>query len=216
MRVLITGVSGLLGINLALEMAEEHMVFGVVNNHPLCTAALPAGKSLNIIRGDLTQPGVLHHILKTACPEWIIHCAALANLDACEADPALAHRLNSEVPGELAAIAVEIGARLVHISTDAVFDGQKGDYSEEDAPNPLSVYARSKLDGERRVLDADPEAVVARVNMAGAFLESVAWLSSFSIIYRLAGMFWDLQMCIFVLCWQTILLVFFRQCWRKG
>ena len=98
----------------------------------------------------------------------MIHCAALANVDACEADPAQARQLNTEVPGKLAEHVARGGARLLHVSTDAVFDGQRGGYTEEDAPNPLSVYARTKLEGEQaRAGRPTPTAIVARVNLFG-------------------------------------------------
>jgi dTDP-4-dehydrorhamnose reductase len=179
MRILITGISGLLGINLALELAREHTIFGTSNSRALC------GPPFRVIQADLTVPGTLERTLEIARPDWIIHCAALANLDACEADPPLAQRLNAEVPGELASLAA--GARMVHISTDAVFDGQRGDYGEEDAPNPLSVYARSKLEGERRVLGANPEAAVARVNLHGWSISGKRSLSEFFFYNLQAG-----------------------------
>ena len=90
-------------------------------------------------------------------PDWVIHCAALANLDACEAHPVLAEQLNTDLPAKLAAHVARGGARLLHVSTDAVFDGQRGGYTEQDTPNPLSIYARTKLDGERGVADANPK-----------------------------------------------------------
>jgi dTDP-4-dehydrorhamnose reductase len=187
MKILITGVSGLLGINLALEMAAEHHVVGVTNDHPLRVSALPAGKAFEIIQADLTIPGKLKNLLDSVQPEWIIHCAALANLDACETNPQLAHRLNAEVPGELAMLTAKAGVRLIHISTDAVFDGKKGEYDEEDSPNPLSVYARSKLEGERRVIDANPEAVVARVNLHGWSITGKRSLAEFFFYNLQAG-----------------------------
>ncbi len=97
----------------------------------------------------------------------MIHCAALANVDLCESNPQQAQKLNSEVPRELARIVARGGARLIHVSTDAVFDGLRGDYSEQDTPNPLGVYARSKLAGEQSVQEANPQAIVARVNLFG-------------------------------------------------
>jgi dTDP-4-dehydrorhamnose reductase len=187
MKILITGVSGLLGVNLALELAKEHKVFGVVNDHPLHTAALPPGKVFHVFQADLTIPGTLKLVMEKIQPDWIIHCAALANLDACESNPALAHRLNAEVPGELATLAASSGAQLIHISTDAVFDGKKGDYDEADLPNPLSIYAHSKLDGERRVLDANPEAVVARVNLHGWSISGKRSLAEFFFYNLQAG-----------------------------
>ena len=179
MKILITGVSGLLGINLALELAKKHKVFGIVNDHPLQMTALSAKKVFDVFQANLTIPGTLKLVMEKIQPDWIIHCAALANLDACESNPSLAHRLNAEVPGELAALAASSGARLIHISTDAVFDGKKGDYDEVDLPNPLSIYAHSKLDGERRVLDANPEAAVARVNLHGWSISGKRSLAEF-------------------------------------
>jgi dTDP-4-dehydrorhamnose reductase len=161
MRILVTGASGLLGANLALEAAKDHIVFGLVNSLELHTDAF------QVLKGNLAEPGVIEYLLDHTQPEWVIHCAALANVDACEADPARAVQLNTEVPRKLAMHVARGGARLLHVSTDAVFDGVKGDYSESDVPNPLSVYARTKLEGEHAVTDADPEAIIARVNLFG-------------------------------------------------
>ncbi len=191
-RILITGASGLLGLNLALTAAgrtsteaagpgngdknhrSDHRfeVYGVTHHHPLQNAPF------HVLQADLLERGALERLLDTLQPDWVIHCAALANLDDCEADPDLAHRLNAEIPGELAALVAKGGARrsipvrakpirLVHISTDAVFDGVRGDYREEDQPNPLGVYARTKLAGEGAVMAANPQAIVARVNLFG-------------------------------------------------
>jgi dTDP-4-dehydrorhamnose reductase len=181
MRILITGVSGLLGINLALEVAREHEVIGVVNDHPL------RGQPFRVIQADLTASGMAESLLSSSQPEWLIHCAALANLDACEANPKLAQQINAEVPGELAVAAKAAGIKMVHISTDAVFDGQRGDYTEEDAPNPLSVYASSKLDGECRVLALNPQAVVARVNLHGWSISGKRSLAEFFFYNLQAG-----------------------------
>jgi len=173
MRLLITGASGLLGLNLALEAAREHVVHGVVRSHPLGTQAF------TVITADLLAPGALERVFDQAQPEWVIHCAALANVDACERAPALARRLNGELPGSLAALAARGGARLIHVSTDAVFDGRRGDYTEADRPNPLSHYARTKLAGERAVAEAYPEAIIARVNLFGWSLSGARSLAEF-------------------------------------
>jgi dTDP-4-dehydrorhamnose reductase len=109
----------------------------------------------------------------------VIHCAALANLEACETQPELAWRINAGVPGELAAATAQAGIKLVHISTDAVFDGQRGNYTEEDTPNPLGVYARSKLAGEQAVTQANPQAIIARVNFYGWSLNGTRSLAEF-------------------------------------
>ncbi|MDX1435245.1 MAG: SDR family oxidoreductase [Anaerolineales bacterium] len=172
MRVLVTGASGLLGLNLALAAAPEHTVYGVVHRNRLRTDAF------TVIRADLLEDGAVERVLEQAQPDWIIHCAALANVDDCERHPELARRLNWELPKRLAA-ATRGGARLMHISTDAVFDGARGDYTEEDAPNPLSVYARTKLDGERIVAEENPDAIVARVNLFGWSISGKRSLAEF-------------------------------------
>lgn len=161
MRVLVTGASGLLGINIALEARQDHTVIGLVNTHSLRSAPF------EVLTVDLLTEGRIERLLEETHPDWVIHCAALANLEACESEPALAAQINTEVPRKLAVHVARGGARLLYVSTDAVFDGQRGDYSETDLPNPLSVYARTKLDGERAVMEADPLAIVARVNLFG-------------------------------------------------
>jgi dTDP-4-dehydrorhamnose reductase len=161
MRILITGASGLLGLNLALEAASRHTVFGSVSQHAVKTDAF------TVVQTNLLAPGAVERLLETAQPDWVIHCAALANLDACEADPLLAQQLNTELPRTLASHVARSGARLVHISTDSVFDGLRGDYREEDIPTPIGTYSRTKLEGERSVAEVDPTAIIARVNLFG-------------------------------------------------
>lgn len=185
-RILITGASGLLGLNLALEAAKDHTelapaIFGQVNSHPLQTDAF------TVIQADLLVPGAVERLLEQTRPDWVIHCAALAELDACEADPALAQQLNTEIPGLLAEYVARGGARLLHVSTDAVFDGEKGNYTEEDIPNPLGIYARTKLEGERAVAQANPDAILARVNLFGWSLSGKRSLAEHFFYNLLAG-----------------------------
>jgi dTDP-4-dehydrorhamnose reductase len=121
-----------------------------------------------VIRADLLHQSALDSVIDATQPDWLVNCAALANLDVCEQHPDLAKIINAQVPGELAAICARKGIRFTHISTDAVFDGQKTDpYTEEDEPNPLGVYSHTKLAGERAVREANPNAVIARVNFFG-------------------------------------------------
>jgi dTDP-4-dehydrorhamnose reductase len=164
-RLLVTGVSGLLGLNLALQARDRHQVTGVLSGGR--AAAQPGMTPFDTLQADLTCPGEVERVLDAVQPDVVVNCAALTELDACELDPEKAYRLNTQLPRCLAEQAARKGARLVHISTDAVFDGTRGDYSEEDAPNPINVYARTKLDGERAVADANPDALVARVNFYG-------------------------------------------------
>jgi dTDP-4-dehydrorhamnose reductase len=173
MRILITGASGLLGLNLALETAHQHTIFGTVNHHDLQTDLF------TVIHTNLLAPGAVELLLERTQPDWIIHCAALANLDACEADPLQAKQLNTELPHILANHVARSGARLLHVSTDSVFDGLRGDYTEEDIPNPVGVYSRTKLEGELAVAETDPTAIIARVNLFGWSLTGNRSLAEF-------------------------------------
>jgi dTDP-4-dehydrorhamnose reductase len=172
-RILITGASGLLGLNLALSASERHTVIGVDR----CRLT---GIPFELVCANLLDPGTVDRVLDETRPEWLIHCAALANLEACEADLALARRLNADLPGDLAAACVRRGIRLVHISTDSVFDGMKKKvYTETDMPNPPGVYSATKLLGEQNVLSANPDAAIARVNFFGWSLGGKRSISEF-------------------------------------
>ena len=160
-RILVTGASGLLGLNLALEAAQEHTVMGVTHSRALLNAPFETSQA------DLLADGVVGRLLDQAEPEWVLHCAALADVDQCERQPDLAQQMNAELPGRLATECAARGLRLAHISTDAVFDGQRGNYVEADQPSPLGVYGRTKLEGEHAVMERHPDAIVARVNFFG-------------------------------------------------
>ncbi|MBI3160580.1 MAG: SDR family oxidoreductase [Chloroflexi bacterium] len=181
-RVLITGASGLLGLNLAIEAQRAgHTVFGVTGSRQV------ALEGVRMMQADLLDGTARARMWEAAAPEWVVHCAALADLEACEREPERAQALNADLPGTLAAEAKAAGARFVHISTDAVFDGERGDYTEEDAPNPLSVYAETKLAGEGAVASANPAALVARVNLFGWSLSGQRSLGEFFVNGLRAG-----------------------------
>jgi dTDP-4-dehydrorhamnose reductase len=172
-KILITGASGLLGINLALETMDKHEIVAV-DRSKLVSAPF------RILRADLLDPGVVDAALDSVRPDWLINCAALADLEACENNPDLAHRLNVDLPARMARACSTRNVAFVHISTDAVFDGEKnGFYSEDDTPNPLSIYARTKLEGEQTTLAENPTAIVARVNFYGWSLSGRRSLAEF-------------------------------------
>jgi dTDP-4-dehydrorhamnose reductase len=181
MKILVTGASGLLGLNLSLMAMENHSIVGVDRSKL-------AGTPFEIIKADLLDPEVEHRILDTVKPDAVIHTAALANLEVCEEQPETARQLNAELPGELAAACAQRCIGMMHISTDAVFDGTKdGVYTEEDKTNPQGVYARTKLQGEQNVLSANPGAVVVRVNFFGWSLGGMRSLPEFFINSLSAG-----------------------------
>lgn len=171
--ILITGASGLLGINLAQETMTAHEIIGV-----------DRGKLVNapfkILKVDLSNTVAMDSILDSTRPDWLINCAALADLETCEDNPDLARRLNIDLPAQMAKACKARNVSLVHVSTDAVFDGEKdGFYTEEDVPNPLGVYSQTKLEGERAVLSENQGAIVARVNFYGWSLSGGRSLAEF-------------------------------------
>ncbi len=209
-RILITGASGLLGLNTAIESAAEHQVFGQVKSHFLHS------ESFETVQADLLAPGAVQRLLDQTQPDWVIHCAALAVIDACEKDPQQARQLNSEVPRQLARDVARGGARLLHVSTDAVFDGLRGRYTEKDPPNPLSVYARTKLEGEQAVLEENPDAIIARVNLFGWSISGRRSLAEFFFNNLNAEQpcmgFTDVLFCP----WRMIVAGCFLRCWMPN
>ncbi|MDF1499265.1 MAG: SDR family oxidoreductase [Anaerolineales bacterium] len=160
-RLLVTGASGLLGTHLVLEAMNQVEVIAVSNREVV------VGEGVHGIQTDLTQPGSIQALFERFEPHWVVNCAAQTDVDACEEDFEAALELNRDVPARLAQASRTQPAKLIHISTDAVFDGKSGNYVEENTPAPVNKYGRSKLEGERAVLAADPGALVLRTNFFG-------------------------------------------------
>lgn len=172
-KILVPGVSGLLGLNLAMAKHNQHEIVGVTHSHGLKQAPFA-------VRGkDLSLADEAKRLVDEIEPDWIINCAAIANVDLCEKEQELARRMNADLPGALAQSAASRGIPFVHISTDAVFDGQTGLYSETSQPNPINHYARTKLAGEHAVMNANPDALIARVNFYGWSISGKRSLSEF-------------------------------------
>jgi dTDP-4-dehydrorhamnose reductase len=122
----------------------------------------------SVINTNFFNTNAFEPMLDSTQPDWVINCAAMANLEECEKHHEEARILNAEVPAEMATACAKRNIKFIHFSTDAVFDGTKeGAYTEADEPNPLGVYAQTKLEGERAALSANPQAIVARVNFYG-------------------------------------------------
>lgn len=139
---------------------------GLIGNYLVRAAAkfAPSSRVRGLTRAelDLTNFGAVREAYQKDSPQLMIHCAALANTPACEKNPALAHKLNVEVTAVLAELAAEIP--FIFFSTDLVFDGLSGNYDESAAVNPLSVYAKTKVEAERIVL-ANPKHTVLRTSL---------------------------------------------------
>jgi dTDP-4-dehydrorhamnose reductase len=180
-KLLVTGASGLLGLNLGVQMGQRFDITGVANSHLLAAPPFP------LLPADLTQPGAFAALVERVRPDAVIHAAALASLETCEKDPALSRRLNAELPGEVSEACLRHSIPLAHISTDAVFDGLRGGYTESDAPNPQGVYAADKWRGEQAVAAANPAAIIARVAFYGWSLTGRRSLAEFFVTNLAAG-----------------------------
>jgi len=158
-----------------MEATREHEVIGV-DRGKLKSAPF------QVLRADILKMDEINSTLDATNPNWMVNCAALANLEKCEADPLQARNLNTDLPGELATLCAKRNIHFVHISTDSVFDGtREGAYTEEDEPSPPGVYSQTKLDGERVVEQANPQAIIARVNFYGWSLGARRSLAEFFV-----------------------------------
>ena len=148
MNIFLTGASGLVGSAFARAAARRgHRVTGVVGEYQGAIEGLDQKLTLNLADETAATSAVLDMF-----PEAIVNCAALAQPEACDANPALAQALNVTLPSALARLAHHVSARLVHISSEQVFDGQRSTpYSTRDTPAPINLYARQKIESERAV-----------------------------------------------------------------
>src|SRR5881628_2266196 len=128
------------------------------------TGTFFAGPADGLLPLDLTDPRSTRDAVVRSSPSVVALAAAMTSVDGCEARPDLAEKVNAIAPREVAEACRVVGAQLVHISTDYVFDGREGPSDEEREPNPLSVYGKTKLEGERNVLRILPEALVLRTS----------------------------------------------------
>jgi len=148
MKVLVTGAKGMLGTDLMERLRSSHQPVGV-----------------DIGEFDILDARAVVEYVDGARPDWVVHCAAMTNVDGCEREPDKAHRVNAEGAGNIARACLNAGCRMALLSTDYVYDGRKGsEYNEDDPVGPLNEYGRSKLAGEAEVLAALPGALVIRTS----------------------------------------------------
>ncbi len=152
MKILLLGKNGQVGWELQRSLA------------PLGELVTPGRDDADLC-GDLTNLEGLARTVQTVRPDVIVNAAAHTAVDRAESEPELAHTLNALAPGVLAQEAAKLGAWLVHYSTDYVFDGSGSrPWTETDAPAPLSVYGRTKFEGERLIQVACPQHLIFRTS----------------------------------------------------
>ncbi len=160
-KLLITGVTGLLGNTLAANAMERYEIHGVAR-HPEKTQLACATHAI-----DLLDERRVAALMEQLNPQVVVHAAAMTSVDQCEKNPEMAHAVNVMATHHLLKALRDRPCRLIFISTDSVFDGIRGNYSEEDTPAPLHVYGRTKLEAEKAVLQARSDALVIRTAFYG-------------------------------------------------
>lgn len=155
-EILITGASGFLGANIMRLCAElGRDALGLVHSHELPDDS-------RTVRLDISDTRAIMALVRSERPRAVIHAAALTSPDYCEAHPEEADTVNVTATGALAMAAFAVDAHLTFVSTDLVFDGKHGMYTELDAPSPINHYARTKAQAEHLVRSASSDFAVAR------------------------------------------------------
>ena len=144
MKILITGINGLVGNSLfkLLQNSDHKLFFSSRNLDGLANYKV-----------DISNKGEVNDFFMSQKPDIVINCAGRNDIDFLENNPEEARSINSISPGIIAKKCQQNNSKLIHISTDSVFDGENGMYSENDLPNPKNVYAKTKLEGEKRVIN---------------------------------------------------------------
>lgn len=160
MKIYITGIAGMLGYGIYNTLKDKVKITGL-DLLDIDIAGLVYQKI------SLFDTEVIEKDIVKTNPDILIHTAAMVNVDGCEENPEDARKLNADVTKVLANICNKYGIKMVYISTDAVFDGEKIDlYTEKDVVNPINVYGQTKLEGETAVLEC-PQNLVFRTNIYG-------------------------------------------------
>lgn len=156
MTVLVLGASGLLGSNVvAAARARGRTVSGTYRTtEPDLEIPL---RELDLRDGDR-----IRELIAEFEPGAVVNCAAATDVDGCESDPGRAQAVNAEAPGVVAEACQAAGSDLLHVSTDYVFDGQRGGYAEDDPVGPIQTYGETKLAGERKVRERHHSPLIVR------------------------------------------------------
>jgi dTDP-4-dehydrorhamnose reductase len=155
-KLLITGTSGLLGNKIVDASKYDYEVIPTHNTKPLHP---------NSLKLEITNLNEALSIFNKLEPKIVIHTASETNVDKCETEKEHAWKTNVEGTRNIAEACKNVGAKLIYISTDYVFDGEKGLYDEEDKPNPVNYYGLTKLEGERQVIEHSKNYAILRTSV---------------------------------------------------
>jgi dTDP-4-dehydrorhamnose reductase len=174
MRLLVVGANGLLGSNVVTAAEKRNWrVSGTFHSER------PAF-DVPLSQFDLEGAHRFDQVLEEHHPDVVVNCAAMTDVDACEAEPKRADRLNGDAPGRMAACCRSSDTEFVQVSTDYVFDGTSRDpYTEGAEPAPVQVYGESKLTGERAVRDESGAPIVSRLSFVWGVHRAMGELTGF-------------------------------------
>lgn len=174
MRILVLGANGLLGSNvLATTRDRGWNVSGTYHSEP------PA-VDVPLHQLDITDTAAVREVVAETAPDWVVNCAAMTDVDACEEHPERAREVNAAAPKAIADLCASRSTPFLHVSTDYVFDGRSAERYSEDAPtNPLQEYGASKLAGERGVRTAHGDALITRLSFVYGIHRGTGELTGF-------------------------------------
>jgi len=177
--VLVTGSAGLLGANLVSVLQSSGQIVSGFHRK-----ACFAPRDLITLQVDLTERNSVEETVSRVRPDWIVHCAAATNVDWCEVHSDSAKKDNVEASRNVARAAKLTGARLIYISSDAIYGEKDSPHLETDVPDPLTVYAQTKLQGENAVREESESALIVRTNIFGWNAQNKSSLAEW-ILFRL-------------------------------
>lgn len=157
MRILVIGASGFLG----------SYVYNTCRQQRIHVVGTSTNERDDFESVDISGIESVRQVMEKTKPDCVINCAAMTNVDECERNPALARSVNVDGVENLARICKSVDSRLVHVSTDSIFDGKTGGYTEETEPIPINTYASTKVEGEKLVLSLAKSFVIVRTNFYG-------------------------------------------------
>lgn len=178
--LLITGVSGQLGSNLAYLLREDFRITGISNTHPVRIPGVACR------RCDLREYPAVRELFAQTAPDIVVHCASRTDIDTMEADPEGAWQANVLTTRNVVDALRGTPSKLVFISTDAVYSGLGGPYTEQSVPSPCNAYGATKLEAEGHVL-ARPESLVLRTNLYGWNIRPKRSLGEWFVEHLMAG-----------------------------
>jgi len=167
--ICITGGNGLLGSKLLMAARGQYRIISIdMAGSPLYTV-----DNMDYIQADITDKEKIISVIRNEKPDCIFHTAALTDVDACEREEDKAWNINVRGTDNLIQACKDFPCTLIHLSTDYVFNGKDGPYSENDQPDPISVYGKTKLEGEKRVKNNLADYIIARTMVLYGYFPGV-------------------------------------------